>query len=381
MESAEPTENFVEAESSNCDSDKENLEENPNLPDVSASEACRVLRGSDSANQETESPCLLNEISVEKELSSTKKVTPLKINMRKRKSDQSLTNLSTDEENTEPCLIKAKVKWRKRRKVVKPKETSLKRQSTLDEHFPRKKATKETVFDRIFPMKLLMKPVVRVERSKEAECFLHEGNNNHVDEKELEMSSITLYETFNVDENDPRLELIQIHRSLQFEHIRPPKQLENTFVKKFECSACGAVFGSWNERESHYPVHLTSGDHFKPPEKKSPEYQCNLCKESFHSFDKKREHYYGVHASKSTETSQEENITAEIDNDIGISCASQNAQSPVVVQTVEELMTEADSEPTQEQDIDKMEKTIKVNFKLIFISIIMFIMSTLNFYT
>merc|ERR1739842_135868 len=76
------------------------------------------------------------------------------------------------------------------------------------------------------------------------------------------------------------------------------------------------------------------------------------CKESFHSFDKKREHYYGVHASKSTETSQEENITAGTDNDIGISCASQNAQSPVVVRTVEELMTEADSEPNQEPDID-----------------------------
>ena len=376
MESAEPTENFVEAESSNGDSDKENLEDYPNLPDVSASEACRVLRGSDSANQETELPCLSNEKSVEKELSS-KKVTPLKINMRKRKSDQSLTNLSTDEENTEPCLIKAKVKWRKRRKVVKPKETFLKRQSTLDEHFPRKKATKETVFESIFPMKLLMKPVVRVERSKEAECFLHEGNNNDMDEKERE-SSITLYETFNADENDPRLELIQIHRSLQFEHIRPPKQLENPFVKKFECSACCAVFGSWKERESHYPVHLTSGDHFKPPEKKSPEYQCNLCKESFHSFDKKREHYYGVHASKSTETSQEENITAGIDNDIVISCSSQNAQSPVVVRTVEELMTEADSEPNQEPDIDT---TTEVNFKLILISKIMFIMSTLKFYT
>ena len=198
-----------------------------------------------------------------------------------------------------------------------------------------------------------MKAVVRVERSKEAERFLHEGNNNDVDEKE--MSSITLYETFNVDEEDPRLELVQIHRSLQFEQIRPPRQVENTFVKKFECSVCGAVFGSWKERESHYPVHLTSGEHFKPPEKKTQEYQCNLCKESFHSFDKKREHYYGVHASKSTETSQEENITAEIDDDIGISNASsKNAQDV----------------------IDEMEKTMEVNFKLILISIKMFPKST-----
>merc|ERR1712155_26516 len=90
-------------------------------------------------------------------------------NSPKRKYNQSLSNQSTDEENTESDLKKVKKKRRKRRKIVKPEETSLKRrQSTLDEHFPRKKATPDTNVENILPMKLFMRPVVRVERSKEA---------------------------------------------------------------------------------------------------------------------------------------------------------------------------------------------------------------------
>ena len=404
-ESAEPTENFVEAVSSNEDSDKENNEGYPNVPDVSTVEVGHVLRGSDSANQDQEVPNLLSwENSVE-----TKKVTPLKLKInKKRKYNQSRSYQSTDEENTESDPKKVK-KRRKRRKIVKPEETSLKRrQSTLDEHFPRKKATPDTNVENILPMKLFMRPVVRVERSKEAESFL---SNNNVAEREFDMSRITHYELFNVDENDPRLELVQIHRPLKFENIRPPKQLEKQPVKKFKCSACGAVFGSWKERKKHYAVHLTSHSTVTP-EKMERRYQCNLCKQCFPSFDKKREHYYDVHASKSTETSQEDN-SMTVNDDIGIPNASKNARFPIVVEplsshpnpeslaanarqnarspiiikpavslftsldvdfvqackdfehsakNVEELLAEADSEPTKKYDVDKVLKTMEVNF-------------------
>ena len=372
--SVEPTLNFIEEISSNDDSDKENHEAYPNASEVSAAEVGHVLIGSDSANQDLEISNLTQEKSIEKELGS-KKVTPLKLNISKRKHNRSQNpaNQSTDEENTEPNLIKAKKK-RKRRKIEKPKETSMKRQSTLDEHFPKKKASKDQVVENILPMKLFMKPVVRVERSKEVEDLLLLSNNN-VSEKELDMSRITLHEFFNAEENDPRLEMIQIHRPLHFPNIRPPKQLERPLAKKFKCSACCEVFGSHKERAKHYHVHLTPGEASEIPIKKNIEYQCNLCKQCFGSFDEKREHYYGVHASKSTETSQEDIIIEANDNDIRM--------SPVVIEpptsdphpeslelglkdsghsakTVEELLAEADTEPTQKYDVQQMLKTMEV---------------------
>ena len=79
-ESAEPTEKFVEAVSSNEDSDKENNEGYPNVPDVSTVEVGHVLRGSDSANQDQEVPDLLSW----KNLVETKKVTPLKLKINKK---------------------------------------------------------------------------------------------------------------------------------------------------------------------------------------------------------------------------------------------------------------------------------------------------------
>ena len=91
----------------------------------------------------------------------SKKVTSLKQKINKRKYDQSLSTL---EENTE-----------------------------LGPNNSEKKYKNSTV-NSILPMKLFMKPVVKIKRSREAESFLHQTKNIDVTEEEKEM-------TFN-DENE-----------------------------------------------------------------------------------------------------------------------------------------------------------------------------------
>ena len=96
----------------------------------------------------------------------SKKVTSLKQKINKRKYDQALTTL---DENTE-----------------------------LGRHNNSEKKYKNSTVESIIPMKLFMKPVVRIERSREAEDFLHQTKNIDVTEEEKEM-------TFN-DENENHLD-------------------------------------------------------------------------------------------------------------------------------------------------------------------------------
>merc|ERR1711879_254381 len=156
-------------------------------------------------------------------------------------------------------------------------ETPAKRQSTLEDHFPKKTVAVSAAVESILPLKLFMKPVVRIERSKKAEHFLRQTRqqtNNNVDE--IDLSWITHHEVFNGDENAPRLKLLEIHHPLQLEKIRRPFQLDGPPVKKYDCAACGAVFESWKERKRHYSVHLKGDESFQSPVKKEERKSINV---------------------------------------------------------------------------------------------------------
>ena len=154
---------------------------------INFEEGCRVVRGSVAANQDPES-VRVNLFGEKKLISSKKvtplkvklnfrkkkgnlclkKVTPLKLNISKRKYDKSLL---TDEEDTEPGLEISETNRKAQRKIVKPKNTAV---------------------ESILPMKVFMKPGMRIERSKEAKSFLPKSKNIDVTEKEIKMNQFTL---------------------------------------------------------------------------------------------------------------------------------------------------------------------------------------------
>ena len=140
---------------------------------ISLEEGFNVVNGSVAANQDPKSvrvnlfgktnpnSKLVSPLKVKlnfRKKKISRKVTPLKLKINKRKFDQSLSTL---EENTE---------------------------SGLD--YSQKK-NKNTAVETI-RMKLSMKQVVRIERSKETESFLHQNKNIDVTEEETEMTQFTL---------------------------------------------------------------------------------------------------------------------------------------------------------------------------------------------
>ena len=158
---------------------------------INLEEGCRVVRGSVTANQDPES-VRVNLFGEKKLISSKKvtplkvklnfrkknlclkKVTPLKLNISKRKYDKSL---STDEEDTDNSETNRKAQ----RKIVKPKNTAV---------------------ESIFTMKVFMKPVVRIERSKETKSFLPKSKNIDVAEKEIKMNQFTIEHEENQGETE-----------------------------------------------------------------------------------------------------------------------------------------------------------------------------------